>query len=274
MNVVKQIRSNLFLIFILAVFSKTAFSFNVTEKKLLALKGDSKSQYQLGLYYQKGKDKDHVEAYHWMKMAAKQNHRSACHYLGRAHLFGKGTSYNIDLAKKWFLISANHGDSNAMLSLGLCYELEKKWLDSAAWYKTAQKYGNSNALKNLKIVSKYIPISQSDDLNLKVNKIQPSILNQKNSETVINPSLENPIHQIGLENGFTYWGEIKNGIPHGYGKKKLGKSTTYQGEFEMGLEHGYGTSFGEDGKISFQGQWKDGVPFLPKKEFVRDFSNY
>ena len=42
----------------------------------------------------------------------------------------------------------------------------------------------------------------------------------------------------------------------------------------MGLEHGYGTSFGEDGKISFQGQWKDGVPFLPKKEVVRDFSNY
>ena len=48
MNIVKQIRSNLFLLFILSVFFKTAFSFNVTEKKLLALKGDSKSQYQLG----------------------------------------------------------------------------------------------------------------------------------------------------------------------------------------------------------------------------------
>ena len=114
----------------------------------------------------------------------------------------------------------------------------------------------------------------SDDLDLMVNKIQSSISKEKKSETGINPSLENPIHQIRLENGLSYWGENKNGIPHGYGKKKLGKSTTYQGEFVMGLEHGYGTSFGKDGKISFQGQWKEGLPFLPKKEFVRDLTNY
>ena len=274
MNVVKQIRSNLFLLFILSVFSKTAFSFNVTEKKISALKGDSNSQYQLGLYYQKGKDKDHVEAYYWMKIAAKQKHSLACHYLGRAHLFGKGTSCSIDLAKKWFLISANQGDSNSMLDLGLCCELEKNWIGSAAWYKTAQQYGNSRASQNLKIILKYIPKSQSDDLDLMVNKIQSSISKEKKSETGINPNLENPFQQIELQNGLSYWGEIKNGIPHGYGKKKLGKSTTYQGEFVMGLEHGYGTSFGKDGKISFQGQWKEGLPSLPKKEFVKDFTNY
>lgn len=274
MNVVKQIRSNLFLLFILSVFSKTAFSFNVTEKKILALKGDSNTQYQLGLYYQKGKDKDLIEAYYWMKKAAMQDHRLACHYLGRAHLFGKGTSCSIDLAKKWFLISANQGDSNSMLDLGLCCELEKNWIGSAAWYKTAQQYGNSRASKNLKIVSKYIPKSQSGNLNLMVNKIHLSISKEKISGIVFKPNLENPIKKIGLENGFTYWGENKNGIPHGYGKKKFGKSTTYQGEFVMGLEHGYGTSFGKDGKISFQGQWKEGLPFLPKKELVRDLTNY
>jgi TPR repeat protein len=272
--VVKQIRSNLFLLFFLSVFSKTTFSFNVTEKKILALKGDSNTQYQLGLYYQKGKDKDLIEAYYWMKKAAQQKHSLACHYLGRAHLFGKGTSCSIDLAKKWFLISANQGESNSMLDLGLCCELEKNWIGSAAWYKTAQQYSNSRASQNLKIILKYIPKSQSDDLDLMVNKIQSSISKEKISGIVFKPNLENPIKKIGLENGFTYWGEIKNGTPHGYGKKKLGKSTTYQGEFVMGLEHGYGTSFGKDGKISFQGQWKEGLPFLPKKEFVRDLTNY
>jgi TPR repeat protein len=273
MNVVKQIIRNLLVLLILPLFCKTAFSFNVTEKKLLALKGDRNTQYQLGLYYQKGKDKDLIEAYYWIKKAGQQDHRMACHYLGRAHLFGKGTSCSIDLAKKWFLISANQGDSNSMLDLGLCFELEKEWISSAAWYKTAQQYGSSRASKNLKVVSKYIPKSQSGNLNLMVNKIHSSISKEKKSEIVFKPNFENPIKKIGLENGFIYWGEIKNGIPHGYGKKKLGKSTTYQGEFVMGLEHGYGTSFGKDGKISFQGQWKEGLPSLPQKEFVRDFTN-
>jgi ABC-type spermidine/putrescine transport system permease subunit II len=75
MNVVKQIIRNLLVLLILPLFCKTAFSFNVTEKKILALKGDRNTQYQLGLYYQKGKDKDLIEAYYWMKKAAQQDHR-------------------------------------------------------------------------------------------------------------------------------------------------------------------------------------------------------
>ena len=36
----------------------------------------------------------------------------------------------------------------------------------------------------------------------------------------------------------------------------------------MGVEHGYGTSFDKHGLISFQGQWNNGVPLVPKKELV------
>ena len=72
--------------------------------------------------------------------------------------------------------------------------------------------------------------------------------------------LQKPIKRTELENGYTYWGQTKNGLPHGYGKKKLDQGTTYQGEFLMGLEHGSGTSFDKDGKISFQGGWKKGIP--------------
>jgi hypothetical protein len=152
-----------------------------------------------------------------------------------------------------------------MLDLGLCFELQKEWVSSAAWYKTAQQYGNSRASKNLKVVSKYIPKSQSGNLNLMVNKIHSSISKEKKSEIVFKPNFENPIKKIGLENGFIYWGEIKNGIPHGYGKKKLGKSTTYQGEFVMGLEHGYGTSLEKMVKSHFRASGKKDFLLYPKR---------
>jgi hypothetical protein len=54
----------------------------------------------------------------------------------------------------------------------------------------------------------------------------------------------------------------------------LGHVATFQGEFNMGVEHGYGTSFDKYGLISFQGQWNNGVPLVPKKELVKDLTNY
>ena len=105
-NLKKHVFKVMFCLLILSSIVNTAFSFNLSEKKLLALKGDTNTQYQLGLYYQAGKNIDVIEAYYWMKMAAEQNHPSACRYMGRAHLYGKGTSSSIDLAKKWFLISS------------------------------------------------------------------------------------------------------------------------------------------------------------------------
>ena len=143
----------MFYLLILSSFVNTAFSFNLSEKKLLALKGDTNTQYQLGLYYQAGKNIDVIEAYYWMKMAAEQNHPSACRYMGRAHLYGKGTSSSIDLAKKWFLISSNQGNSDSMQDLGYCLELEGKWMESATWYKTSHQHGNKNAFTRLENIS-------------------------------------------------------------------------------------------------------------------------
>ena len=73
-NLKKQVFKILFYLLVVSSFVNTAFSFNLSEKKLLALKGDTNTQYQLGLYYQAGKNIDVIEAYYWMKMAAEQNH--------------------------------------------------------------------------------------------------------------------------------------------------------------------------------------------------------
>ena len=149
------------------------------------VKGDNNTQYQLGLYYQAGKNIDVIEAYYWMKMAAEQNHPSACRYMGRAHLYGKGTSSSIDLAKKWFLISSNQGNANSMQDLGYCFELEGKWMKSAAWYKTSHQHGNTSALTRLENISQNLTKSQSKKLDLMVLKLQSYISAKKISSVKI-----------------------------------------------------------------------------------------
>jgi TPR repeat protein len=273
-NLKKHVFKILFCLMILSSFVNTAFSFNVSEKKLLALKGNNNTQYQLGLYYQAGKNIDVIEAYYWMKMAAEQNHPPACRYMGRAHLYGKGTSSSIDLAKKWFLISSNQGNANSMQDLGYCFELEGKWMESAAWYKTSHQHGNTSALTRLENISQNLTKLHSEKLDLMVLKLQSYISAKKNTSVKSIPSFKNSIKRIELANGYSYWGETKNGRPHGFGKKMFGQVATYQGEYNMGVEHGYGTSFDKYGLISFQGQWNNGVPLVPQKEMVRDLTNY
>ena len=57
-NLKKHVFKVMFCLLILSSFVNIAFSFNLSEKKLLALKGDTNTQYQLGLYYQAGKNID------------------------------------------------------------------------------------------------------------------------------------------------------------------------------------------------------------------------
>ena len=161
-----------------------------------------------------------------------------------------------------------------MQDLGYCFELEGKWMKSAAWYKTSHQHGNTSALTRLENISQNLTKSQSENLDLIVLKLQSYISAKKKSSVRSKPSFKNSIKRIELANGYSYWGESKNGRPHGYGKKMLGQVATFQGEFNMGVEHGYGTSFDKYGLISFQGQWNNGVPLVPKKELVKDLTNY
>ncbi|CAM3039114.1 hypothetical protein HP548_29890 [Paenibacillus taichungensis] len=45
---------------------------------------------------------------------------------------------------------------------------------------------------------------------------------------------------LELGNGVTYYGETKNGKPHGYGTMTWGKSKTYKGNWVAGKRSGYG----------------------------------
>ena len=65
-----------------------SYPLQIAETKSLALKGNIDAQIQLGVFYNKGVEKDYLEAYYWMKMAAKQGSPFCMPLLGPCSLFG------------------------------------------------------------------------------------------------------------------------------------------------------------------------------------------
>ena len=49
-------------------------------------------------------------------------------------------------------------------------------------------------------------------------------------------------------------------IPNGYGYKISSSGQSHLGYFENGLENGLGKSINQDGIITYEGFWKDGIP--------------
>jgi hypothetical protein len=251
-----------------------SYSLQIAETKSLALKGDVDAQVQLGIFYNKGVEKDYLEAYYWMKMAAKQNHPFACRYLGRAHFLGQGASKSIDLAIQWFLLAANKGDKLAMYEIGKCKMIKHKPIHAAAWYKLSHEYGYIKALEPFQSISQKLNDSENEIFNNLIKKLQTKILLESKSLSLPSQLNKKPIRKLDLKSGEIYWGHVIDDVPNGFGKKKSNHGTTYQGEFKEGLEHGYGISFGINGEITFEGNWIMGKPVVTHKKIRRNQSNF
>ena len=57
--------------------------------------------------------------------------------------------------------------------------------------------------------------------------------------------------------GSVYEGQLRDGLPHGFGKRVLTTGDIYEGEFKAGKFDGFGKYFWPDGTI-YEGGWKDG----------------
>ena len=194
-------------------------------------------------------------------MAAKSGSPLACRYLGHAHIHGNGVTKSLALAKKWFHLSVCNGDNQSLINLAKCNEIQENWLHALAWYQIAYDTGDSS----LKILSTEFEIFLAILKELITNLIldfKQSILPIDKPISIHLKSETIKVTNLELKNGNSYWGEAKDQTPHGYGKRKLGNKTIYQGEFKNGLENGYGTSFDRNGKITFQGVWKNGKPSI------------
>lgn len=64
-------------------------------------------------------------------------------------------------------------------------------------------------------------------------------------------------HGFGLSNdGVSYVGEFKNGLPHGNGKLSHRSGAVYVGKIKQGMKHGYGKLSNDvDGRM-YEGQWR------------------
>ena len=259
--------------FLIFSYSNSFCSSSLVESAIL---GNLESQLQLGFYYKKGKDKDLLKSYYWMKMAAKQGHPLACRFIAQAHLLGKGASKNFDLARKWFLVSAKKGDPHSMYTLGQCLAKEGQPIESAAWHQLAHEYGNENAHDAYTTLIKKFDEEENVKLSERIKKIHLSIskFSFPLPSVPLSKSKTLLANQIVLDNGDSYWGETVNALPHGYGHKRSTKGSTYQGEFKNGIENGYGTSYNNDGLITFQGMWENGKPLTREKIKKKDLKNY
>lgn len=98
-----------------------------------------------------------------------------------------------------------------------------------------------------------------------LSKLGGKYINQKGWEKsqikVINPTrITEDIYEevwVELENGSNYSGEIKNGMPHGFGKEYRGDGSLYTGQFYEGKWHGQGTITNET-LDSYQGEFIEG----------------
>ena len=274
-RMISYLRVKDILILLVSIFPFVkSYPLQIAETKSLALKGNIDAQIQLGVFYNKGVEKDYLEAYYWMKMAAKQNHPFACRYLGRAHFLGQGTSKSIDLAIQWFLLAANKGDKLAMYEIGKCKMIKHKPIHAAAWYKLSHEYGYIKALEPFQSISQKLNDSENEIFNNLIKKLQTKILLESKSLSLPSQLNTKPIRKLDLKSGEIYWGHVIDDVPNGFGKKKSNHGTTYQGEFKEGLEHGYGISFGINGEITFEGNWIMGKPVVTHKKIRRNQSNF
>lgn len=94
-----------------------------------------------------------------------------------------------------------------------------------------------------------------DEMNKKMRMsdgilVRNLILDKENSGTAI------------LPNGAHYEGQLRNNIPHGYGKTLFSDGRIYIGQWKNGYPHGKGISYHKDGKTkAYEGEWENGSYF-------------
>ena len=73
------------------------------------------------------------------------------------------------------------------------------------------------------------------------------------------PTPPSPVKKRGeyhFQSGQKYFGDLKDGLPHGYGRIKSPDGERFFGEFKKGKPYGYGTHFSAQGFIIFSGLWE------------------
>ena len=253
------IRNLLFFCVAIAVTATNAKVLNDLGKiKLKALGGDPSSQLRLGFHYYTA-NQNLAEAFFWYEKAAKAGEPSASHYLAKAYATGRGTPLNLELAKVWYEKAALNGNGTAMAKLGDLISVNEGNNTDAplahAWYALAVENGETAWTERRDRLAKGMSEETLELAREKVEEIKGKILPPKERR----PTPPSPTKKRGeyhFQSGQKYFGDLKDGLPHGYGRIQSHDGERFFGEFEKGKPYGYGTHFSAQGFIIFSGLWE------------------
>ena len=244
---------------LIAVTSVNANDLNDLGKiKLKALSGDPSSQLRLGFHYSTAKE-NLAEAFFWYEKAAKAGEPSACHYVAKAYATGRGTPQNLELAKVWYEKAALNGNATAMGKLGDLISVDDANNTvnalSHAWYSLAVEHGETAWTERRDLLAKGMSEETLKLARERVEEIKGKILPPKERR----PNPPSPTKKRGeyhFQSGQKYFGDLEDGIPHGYGRIQSPNGERFFGEFQNGKPFGYGTHFSAQGFIIFSGLWE------------------
>jgi TPR repeat protein len=257
--VTRTLRVHLLLFAAIAVTAVNAKDLKDLGKiKLKALSGDPHSQLRLGFHYSTANE-NLAEAFFWHEKAAKAGEPSAYHYVAKAYATGRGTPQNIELAKVWYEKAALNGNATAMAKLGdLILVDDGRETDDAlahAWYSLAVEHGDPAWTERRDRLAEGMPKETLDLARKKVEEIKAKILPPKERR----PTRPSPTKKRGeyhFQSGQKYFGDLKDELPHGYGRIQSPDGERFFGEFQNGKPFGYGTHFSAQGFIVFSGLWE------------------
>lgn len=111
---------------------------------------DEKMQVIAGIYYLSNSEYDNARL--WFEKAAKKNNPDAFNGLGFLYQQGYGVFKNKGKANKYFLPSAEQGNSDSQFWLGENYILDGNYKDGFYWTEKAAKNGSLDAQYNLGVL--------------------------------------------------------------------------------------------------------------------------
>ena len=122
---------------------------------LLAEKGDSVAQNDLGAMYAQGQGvaQDYSEAAKWYRLSAEQGQEIAQSNLGNMYDQGQGVPQDYTEALKWFRLAAEQGDDQAQFNLYIMYDkgqgVPQNVVLAHMWVNLAAAQGVERAIKSL-----------------------------------------------------------------------------------------------------------------------------
>ena len=124
-----------------------------------------------------------------------------------------------------------------------------------AWYSLSVVYGETAWTESLDRLARVMSEETLELSRKKVEEIKSKILSPKEL-LPIPPSAAKKRGEYHFTNGQQYFGDLKDGLPHGYGRIKSPDGERFFGEFKKGKPYGYGTHFSTQGFILFSGLWE------------------